>query len=83
MILQVEAGSFLSAKISWSQKLLYSAGEFCLRLPFSFPSYVTPVGKKIPKKEKILLNVNSGTSTEVLCKSTSHPLKVNDRHKDK
>ncbi|KAF3452012.1 hypothetical protein FNV43_RR08108 [Rhamnella rubrinervis] len=72
---QVEGGSFLSMKISWSQKLLYNVGEFCLRVPFTFPAYVTPVGKKISKRENILVKVNSGTSTEVLCKSTSHPLK--------
>lgn len=74
---QVEGGSFLSLKMSWSQKLLYHDGEFCLRVPFRFPAYVTPVGKKISKKEKILLNLNSGTGTEVICRSTSHPLKVN------
>lgn len=75
---QIEGGSFLSLKMSWSQKLLYhDGGEFCLRVPFSFPAYVTPVAKKISKKEKILLNMNSGTGTEVICRSTSHPLKVN------
>nr|XP_048335853.1 uncharacterized protein LOC107435459 isoform X2 [Ziziphus jujuba var. spinosa] len=73
---QIEGGSFLSLKMSWSQKLLYhDGGEFCLRVPFSFPAYVTPVAKKISKKEKILLNMNSGTGTEVICRSTSHPLK--------
>lgn len=28
------------------------------------------------KKEKILLNVNCGPGTEILCKTTSHPLRV-------
>lgn len=45
-------------------------------MPFSFPEYVTPAVKKLPKKEKILLNVNSGTGTEIVCKTTSHALKV-------
>nr|DAD49022.1 TPA_asm: hypothetical protein HUJ06_018959 [Nelumbo nucifera] len=30
---------------------------------------------KLPKREKIELNVNAGTGAEVLCKKTSHPLK--------
>lgn len=62
-------------KARWSQRLLYQNGEISLTLPFSFPVYVTP-GGKFSKKQKILLNVNSGTSTEVLCKSASHSLKV-------
>ncbi|KAL2462377.1 inter-alpha-trypsin inhibitor heavy chain-related [Forsythia ovata] len=72
---QVDGGSFLSLKISWSQKLLYQDGQYCLNVPFTFPSYVVPIGKKVSEKEKILLNVNSGTGTEVFCKSSSHPLK--------
>lgn len=60
----------------WSQKLLYHDGQFTLRIPFSFPEYVTPAAKKISKREKIELNVNAGPLTEVLCKTTSHPLKV-------
>ncbi|KAK9274868.1 hypothetical protein L1049_022122 [Liquidambar formosana] len=77
---QVDGGSNLSVKVSWSQKLLYCNGQFSLGVPFSFPEYVTPAGKKISKKEKIQLNVNSGTGTEVLCKTTSHPLKQQRRH---
>ena len=61
---------------SWSQKLLYEDGKFCLSVPFSFPAYVKPVGKKIANREKITLSVNPGTGTEVLCKTSSHPLKV-------
>ncbi|EXC32302.1 von Willebrand factor A domain-containing protein [Morus notabilis] len=72
---QIEGGSFLSIKASWSQKILYNIDQFCLRVPFSFPAYVNPVGKKISKKEKILLNINPGAATEVVCRSTSHPLK--------
>lgn len=72
---QVDGGSILSLKISWSQKLLHQDGQYCLNVPFTFPSYVLPVRKKLSEKEKILLNVNSGTGTEVLCKSSSHPLK--------
>lgn len=74
--MQIEGGSFLSIKASWSQKILYNIDQFCLRVPFSFPAYVNPVGKKISKKEKILLNINPGTATEVVCRSASHPLKV-------
>ncbi|GMQ08117.1 hypothetical protein CsSME_00051994 [Camellia sinensis var. sinensis] len=72
---QVEGGSNIFMKASWSQKLLYEDGKFCLRVPFSFPAYVKPVGKKIAKREKITLSVNPGTGTEVLCKTSSHPLK--------
>lgn len=71
---KVEGGSKLVVKARWSQRLLYQNGEISLTLPFSFPVYVTP-GGKFSKKQKILLNVNSGTSTEVLCKSASHSLK--------
>lgn len=74
--LQVGGGSNLSIKVSWSQKLICDAGQFSISIPFDFPDYVTPAGKKIAKREKIQLNVNSGTSAEVLCKATSHPLKV-------
>lgn len=63
-------------KVSWSQKLLYQDGQFCLTLPFSFPAYVKPVGKKITKREKIVLSVNPGTGKEVLLRSSSHRLKV-------
>lgn len=65
-----------STKIRWSQKILFHDGQLSLCVPFSFPSYVNPAGKRISKKEKIFLKVNSGSATEVLCKSTSHPLKV-------
>lgn len=73
---KVEGGSNLSIKFSWSQKLLYQDGQFNLTVPFCFPTHITPAGKKIPKREKIQLNVNSGTGTEILCKATSHLLKV-------
>lgn len=73
---QVEGGSIFSIKASWSQQILYQTDRFCLRIPFNFPSYVNPVGKKISKTEKISLNINPGTAAEVLCKSSSHPLKV-------
>ncbi|KAM6599945.1 hypothetical protein CsatA_019554 [Cannabis sativa] len=73
---QVDGGSILSISMSWSQKLVYNDGQFTLNVPFTFPDYVTPVVKKISKKEKIELNVNAGTGTEVLCQAVSHPLKV-------
>ncbi|KAA8534761.1 hypothetical protein F0562_029797 [Nyssa sinensis] len=74
-ISQVDGGSNLSIKVRWSQKLLFHNGQFSLSIPFSFPEYVTPAGKKISKKEKIQLNINVGPGTELLCKTTSHPLK--------
>ncbi|CAI9100754.1 OLC1v1037922C1 [Oldenlandia corymbosa var. corymbosa] len=72
---QVDGGSNLSIKVRWSQKLSFHEGQFTLTVPFSFPEYVTPAGKKVSKKERIKLNVNSGIGTELLCKTTSHPLK--------
>ncbi|KAF3620418.1 putative ATP-dependent DNA helicase Q-like 3-like [Capsicum annuum] len=77
---KVDGGTNISVTIRWSQKLLYCNGQLTLDVPFSFPDFVTPAGKKISKKEKIQLNVNSGPGTEVLCKTTSHPLKVSSSH---
>lgn len=74
--LKVNGGSYLSIKVRWSKKLLYQDGQFCLSIPFIFLGHVVPVGKKLSKREKIMLNVNSGTAIEVLCKTPSHPLKV-------
>ncbi|CAB4318492.1 unnamed protein product [Prunus armeniaca] len=72
---QVNGGANLSIKMSWSQKILYENGDFSLNIPFTFPEFVVPAGKKYLKKEKIHLNVNSGIGTEVLSKRISHPLK--------
>ncbi|KAL5171430.1 hypothetical protein HKD37_16G044407 [Glycine soja] len=72
---QFRGGSVFSIKIRWSQKILFHDGQLSLCVPFSFPSYVNPAGRKISKKEKIFLKVNSGATTEVLCKTTSHPFK--------
>ncbi|XP_062091177.1 uncharacterized protein LOC133797319 [Humulus lupulus] len=80
---QVDGSSILSISMSWSQKLVYTDGQFTLNVPFTFPDYVTPVVKKISKKEKIQLNVNAGTGTEVLCEAVSHPLKQVRRHAGK
>ncbi|CAA2955435.1 von Willebrand factor A domain-containing DDB_G0286969-like [Olea europaea subsp. europaea] len=80
---QVDGGTNLSVKFSWSQKLLYSNGQFTLKIPFNFPEYVTPAGKKMSKREKIQLNVNSVPGTEVLFKTTSHPLKEQRREAGK
>ncbi|GAB4841966.1 hypothetical protein Ancab_011923 [Ancistrocladus abbreviatus] len=71
---KVDGGCKLSVKARWSQKLLYYDDHFCLHLPFTFPSYVTPP-RKVSKREKIQLNVTYDTKTEVICKTTSHPLK--------
>ncbi|KAH9665266.1 VWFA domain-containing protein [Citrus sinensis] len=72
---QVDGGSTLSIKVNWSQKLTYEEGQFCLSVPFTFPAYVIPLGRKIPKSEKIILNVNSGVSEQIVGKCSSHPLK--------
>ncbi|XVF35154.1 hypothetical protein REPUB_Repub18cG0120500 [Reevesia pubescens] len=72
---QIDGGTIISIKLRWSQKLSYNEGQISLTVPFSFPEYVTPAIKKISKKEKIQLNVNSGIATGILCKATSHPLK--------
>ncbi|MBA0604072.1 hypothetical protein Godav_016761 [Gossypium davidsonii] len=80
---QVDGGTNISIKLRWSQKLLYNDGQFTLTVPFSFPEYVTPAVRKISKKEKIQLNVNSGIVTGILCKATSHPLKETKRHAEK
>ncbi|XP_074280794.1 uncharacterized protein LOC141605796 isoform X2 [Silene latifolia] len=79
---QVDGGTNVSIKISWSQKLLYHDGEFSLCIPFSFPEYVTPPSKKIPKSERIQLNVHPGSESEVVCKIVSHPLKERKRQVD-
>ncbi|CAN0901203.1 Inter alpha-trypsin inhibitor, heavy chain 4 [Linum grandiflorum] len=72
---KVDGGTILSIKASWMQKSQCNNGEFYVEVPFSFPEYVTPFAKKLPKKEKILLNLNSGSETEIICRNTSHPLK--------
>ncbi|KAL9149811.1 hypothetical protein ABFS82_12G129700 [Erythranthe guttata] len=72
---KIDGGTNISVKIKWSQKLVYRAGQFTLNIPFNFPGYVIPAGTKIPKHEKIELNVNSGPGTDILRKTMSHPLK--------
>ncbi|VFQ83680.1 unnamed protein product [Cuscuta campestris] len=72
---QIDGGANISVTIRWSQKLVYHDGQFSLNIPFSFPEYVTPAGKKISKREKIKLNVNAFPGAEVLCKTSSHPMK--------
>ncbi|KAK1268468.1 hypothetical protein QJS04_geneDACA005099 [Acorus gramineus] len=76
---QVDGGSIISVKVSWSQQLLYTDGQFTISIPFSFPEYVAPFGKRFPKRENINLNVNTGLGEEVLCETTSHPLKERKR----
>lgn len=75
-LFKVDGGSIIHVKVRWSQKLVYQDNEFFLSIPFTFPSYVLPLKNKIPQMEKLLVNVNSGTGTEITCTSTSHPLKV-------
>ena len=66
----------MSIKVRWSQKIVYSKGQFSLNVPFTFPDFVNPAGKKISKREKIQINVDAVTGGELLCKTLSHPLKV-------
>ncbi|XP_074348599.1 uncharacterized protein LOC141687284 isoform X1 [Apium graveolens] len=72
---QVDGGSSLRVKARWSQKMVYENGQFGLCIPFSFPTYVMPVESNSIKEEKILLSLKAGTGTQLLCKTTSHPLK--------
>ncbi|CAN4096507.1 unnamed protein product [Withania somnifera] len=72
---EIDGETYISVTIRWSQKLLYRNGQFTLSIPYSFPEYVIPVGKKISKKERIQFNVNCGPGTEVSCKTITHPLK--------
>ncbi|KAJ0988484.1 hypothetical protein J5N97_006840 [Dioscorea zingiberensis] len=76
----VGGGSEIYLKVCWSQKLSYVDGQFSVTIPFKFPEYVTPVTKILPKREKILFNVNIAADKEVLCQNTSHPLKEKARH---
>ncbi|KAL4584423.1 hypothetical protein LXL04_009024 [Taraxacum kok-saghyz] len=78
-ISQVDGGSQIHVTIKWSQKLLYQDHEFCLSVPFTFPDCVLPVVKGTSNKEKVILNVNSGTDTEIICNYSSHPLKETKR----
>ncbi|CAI0419188.1 unnamed protein product [Linum tenue] len=71
---QIAGGSMISVKVSWSQKLVYGGGQFSLDVPFSFPSFVNPIGTRICRREKIMLNVNSGIDKEISFKSSSHGL---------
>ncbi|KAK1413822.1 hypothetical protein QVD17_29558 [Tagetes erecta] len=76
---QVDGGSNLSVKVRWSQKIIYKHGDFTLDVPFTFPDYVTPAGKKLSKKEKIQLNVNVGLATQIVCRTATHPMKEQKR----
>ncbi|KAK6911845.1 von Willebrand factor, type A [Dillenia turbinata] len=72
---QVEGGCKLSVKASWSQKLIFCDAQFSLIVPFTFPEYVNPAGKNVARREKLQLNLNSPTGSEILCRVSSHPLK--------
>ncbi|GAU41045.1 hypothetical protein TSUD_373990 [Trifolium subterraneum] len=71
----IDGGSNLSIKLNWSQKLICGNDVFSLNVPFNFPDFVNPVGKRMSKKEKIQINVNAATGSEVTCKTSSHPMK--------
>lgn len=72
---QIDGGSNISVKISWSQKILCCNDLFSLKVPFNFPDFINPAGKRMARKEKIQINVNAVTGNEFLCKTISHPLK--------
>ncbi|XP_045788870.1 inter-alpha-trypsin inhibitor heavy chain H3-like [Trifolium pratense] len=72
---QIDGGSNLSIKLNWSQKIICGNDVFSLNVPFNFPDFVNPAGKRMSKKEKILINVNAATGSEVTCKTSSHPMK--------
>ncbi|PNY09308.1 inter-alpha-trypsin inhibitor heavy chain H3 [Trifolium pratense] len=71
----IDGGSNLSIKLNWSQKIICGNDVFSLNVPFNFPDFVNPAGKRMSKKEKILINVNAATGSEVTCKTSSHPMK--------
>ncbi|KAL8230253.1 hypothetical protein R6Q57_000031 [Mikania cordata] len=77
---QVEGGSHIHVNVRWSQKLLYQNNDLCLSVPFIFPAHVVPVVKGNSMKEKVSLNINSGTDSEIICNISSHPLKETRRH---
>ncbi|KAK9066149.1 hypothetical protein SSX86_013470 [Deinandra increscens subsp. villosa] len=78
-ISQVDGGSDIHVKFRWSQKLVYQNNDFSLSVPFTFPAHVVPVVKPNSIKEKVLLNVYSGTSNQIVCNISSHPLKETRR----
>jgi hypothetical protein len=45
-------------------------------VPFTFPEFINPAGKRMAKREKIRLNVDVVAGSELLFKTTSHPLQV-------
>ncbi|XP_078430964.1 inter-alpha-trypsin inhibitor heavy chain-like protein [Wolffia australiana] len=75
VIPKVTGGSILTISIRWVQKLIYSDGRFSITVPFTFPEFVNPSGNTVLKKEKISLNINGGPGKELMCQTTSHPLK--------
>ncbi|MCI01090.1 inter-alpha-trypsin inhibitor heavy chain H3-like, partial [Trifolium medium] len=75
---QIDGGSNLSIKLNWSQKIICGNDVFSLNVPFNFPDFVNPAGKRMSKKEKIQINVNAATGSEVTCKTSSHPMKMCD-----
>ncbi|CAK8541628.1 unnamed protein product [Lathyrus sativus] len=55
---EIDGGSNLSIKMHWSQKVECSNGEYSLNVPFTFPDFVNPIGKRMSKREKIQLNMD-------------------------
>ncbi|CAI8610970.1 unnamed protein product [Vicia faba] len=80
IIPEIDGGSNLSIKMHWSQKVECSNGEYSLNVPFTFPDFVNPTGKRMSKREKIRLNVDVVAGSELLFKTTNHPLKEVRRH---
>ncbi|KAK8941398.1 hypothetical protein KSP39_PZI010121 [Platanthera zijinensis] len=80
IIPQVDGGCDISLEVSWSQKLLHEDGHLSIKIPFTFPEYVAPFAKIVPKREIIELNVNTGTEKEVIIQKSTHALKEKNRH---
>ncbi|XP_051113803.1 uncharacterized protein LOC127239611 isoform X2 [Andrographis paniculata] len=78
---KIDGGTNLSVKLRWSQRLVHHGnGQFTLQIPFAFPEYVTPAVKKISKHEKIQIGVTPCPGTDILCVTSSHPMK--EKHHD-
>ncbi|KAL1363967.1 hypothetical protein HN51_012127 [Arachis hypogaea] len=78
---QIDGGSIISVKFRWSQNILCRNDLFSLLVPFTFPDFVNPAGKRMSKKEAMQVKVNAVTGNEFQPHQMSHPLKEK-RHSD-
>ncbi|MED6126298.1 hypothetical protein PIB30_077063 [Stylosanthes scabra] len=72
---QIDGGSIISVKTKWSQNIQCHNDLFSLQVPFNFPDFVNPAGKKMSKKETVQVNVNAIAGNEFQPRKMSHPLK--------